>query len=164
MKTVLRICILIILSFVLYSCSKTDAMVVTNPPPAVPNITSKIYPYTTQPASAALGTGQSVFQEGDIVTLYVPYGVSNDNVVSSTLVITDAGSGDVIKTFTLFPSTDSSAAQLDLPADLRDVPFMFTTFTLDNTFTGKAVNVSTSIIGNTAHSEDVLNNAFSVIP
>jgi hypothetical protein len=164
MKTVLRICILLILSFVLYSCSKTDAVAATDPPPAIPNITSKIYPYTTQPAPIVLGTAQSVFHEGDVVTLYVPYGVSNDIVVSANLVITDAGSSDVINTFTLLPSSDPSAAQLNLPADLHDVPFMFVTFTADNAFTGKAVNVSTSIAGSTAHSEDVLNNAFSVIP
>ncbi len=162
MKTVIRLSFLAIASFVMFSCKKDDAVVTQPQPQADPNITSKIYPYTTQPISTTLGSAQTVFNTGDVVTIFVPYGVGNDNVVSSSLVASDNASGDAIATYALLPSTDPSAAQLDVPADLHDVPFMFVTFTADNNFSGKVIDISTSIVGNKAHSEDTLATAFSV--
>jgi len=163
MKTVIRLSFLAFASFVLFSCTKSDALVVNEPPvPDSPNITSKIFPYTTQPVNAALGSAQTVFNTGDVVTIFVPYGVGNDDIVSSTLVVSDNASKDAIATYPLLLSTDPSAAQLNIPADLQNVPFMFVTFTADNNFTGKIIDVSTSIVGNKAHSEDTLATAFSV--
>jgi hypothetical protein len=163
MKTVIRLSFLAFASFVMFSCKKSDTLVVNEPPvPDTPNITSKIFPYTTQPVSTSLGSAQTVFTTGDVVTIFVPYGVGNDDIVSSTLVVSDNASGDAIATFDLLPNTDPSAAQLNVPADLHDVPFMFVTFTADNNFSGKVIDVATSIVGNKAHSEDTLATAFSV--
>jgi hypothetical protein len=163
MKAVIRLSLLAVGFLAMVSCSKTDAPVDNQPPvPDLPNITSKIFPYTTQPVNATLGSAQTVFNTGDAVTLFVPYGVGNDVIVSSTLVVTDHASGDAIATFNLIPSTDTSAAQLTIPADLQNVPFMFVTFTADNNYTGKVIDINTSIVGNKAHSEDSLATAFSI--
>lgn len=164
MKTVIRLGFLLTLSVVFFSCSKQNELSVTPVDQSTPSISSKIFPYTNQPISTMLGKSQGGFHSGDVIALYVPYGINNDVVVSASMTIKDAVRDEVLGTYELLPSTDSSAAKLNIPGDLRDTPFMFTTFTIDDAYIGKTVNIYTTIVGGKTASEDFLENGFFIEP
>jgi hypothetical protein len=165
MKTLHRLGLLAIMSVVLFSCKKET---VSDPVPDTifrdPVITSKIYPFINQPAPMDLGTTNTTLHAGDEVTVYMPYGVFNDNIITSTLTLTDDVNGSVLGIYNWVPSTDASAATLNVPIDLREVPFMFVTFTVDASMTGYNVNLASSIVGKKTQSEDAIANAFKVDP
>lgn len=164
MKTVIRLGFLLTLSVVFFSCSKQNELSTTAVDNSIPSISSKIFPYTNQPIATMLGKSQGGFHSGDVIALYVPYGVYNDVVVSGTLMLKDVAHDQVLGTYQLLPSTDSSAAQLTIPGEIRDVPFMFTTFTIDDSYIGKTVSIYTSIAGSRTASEDFLENGFFIEP
>ncbi|MDX1938492.1 MAG: hypothetical protein SFU21_15335 [Flavihumibacter sp.] len=165
MKTLHRLGLLTIMSIALFSCKKET---ITEPTPDTifrdPVITSKIYPFINQPAPMDLGTTNTTLHAGDMVTVYMPYGVFNDNIVTSTLTLTDDVNGSVLGVYNWVPSTDASAATLNVPIDLRDVPFMFVTFTVDASMMGYNINLASSIVGKKTQSEDAIANAFKVDP
>ncbi|MBC7902642.1 MAG: hypothetical protein H7Y27_04440, partial [Gemmatimonadaceae bacterium] len=82
--------------------------------------------------------------------------------VSAEIQLEDGTTGDVLATFPLNKETDPGTESLNIPQDLRDVPFMFVSFTVNSTFAGKYVSFKTSINGEKSFSNDALTNAFSV--
>jgi hypothetical protein len=165
MKTVIRLGFLSFLSLVLFSCKKENTLgFATGQQSTEASITSNIFPFTNQPAETVLGKAQSVFHTGDVVIIYVPYGVSNDMVTSGTLTIKDASNNEVLNTYEMSPSTEETMVQLNVPAELRSTQFMFASFPIDETYAGKTVHIVTSLQGNKAVSESILENGFSIQP
>jgi hypothetical protein len=167
MKTLLRLTLLTFISTSLFSCTKTidKEWSSQNAPAAVtePSVSAKIYDYTTQPALMNLGSPAAIVQEGNKVTIFVPYGIVNDKVNTATLTVKDASLDEVIGTYNLLPNTNSAAAQLVVPTDLKFSTFMFATFTIDGAYVGKTVNLYTNIAGSKVNTEDSFENAFSVL-
>lgn len=166
MKTLLRLTLLTFVSIVLFSCSKTIDKEWASPnAPAVtePSVSAKIYEYTTQPALMNLGSPAAIVQEGNKVTIFVPYGIVNDKVTTATLTVKDAVLDEMIGTYNLLPNTNSAAAQLIVPDDLKFSSFMFATFTIDAAYAGKTVSLHTNITGSQVATQDSFENAFSIL-
>jgi hypothetical protein len=167
MKTVIRLGFLASLSLIIFSCNKqvdTTGTVTTTAPTTAAQITASIFPFTNQPSATVLGEAKSVFHAGDVVAIYVPYGVANDQIVTAQLILENASTNELLGTFDLLPSTDPSGEQLEVPTDLINSLFMFAKFTIDDSYTGKTVNITTSMIGYKTISQEKLENGFSVQP
>ena len=166
MKAIIHLCLMAIFSIAVSSCSKTDltnSIGNNNIPNTTPVIDARIYHFVNQPFETELGTPAAVFHEGDNVTIYIPYVVVNDNLQSATISMIDDATGLEIGKYDLVPSTDPSAAQLNIPDAVRLVPFMFVTFTTDNNYTDKTISLTTSFAGLLTSTTDAVNSAFTVV-
>lgn len=125
-----------------------------------PAITSKIFKKTNDPFYIEFGTG-AIINSGTKVAIYLPYGINKDILKTATITLT-SNTEEILGNFNLVPSTDASAATLNIPYDLWYVPFMFAVVNIDNTYTGKSVNIRTHLAGQAAVSDDVFADAFIV--
>ena len=168
MKTFFRLCLLATFSIVVSSCTKTNFDQTTNntaqPPIPTPVIEAKIYRFINQPFETRLGTAEAIFHEGDNVVIYIPYLVTNDKLQNASISMINDAKGLEIAKFDLLPSTDPSADQLKVPQEIKDLPFMFVTFTADNNFTDKTISLITTFTGNLTTTTDAIPAAFSVVP
>ena len=166
MKNLFRLSLVALVIIAVSSCTKSELTNSTvNPPPDTsPALQAKIYHFVNEPAEMELGTPNAILHEGEQMTFYVPYALSNDQLTDASVSLIETGTETELANFTLISYTDPSAATLNLPADLRYVPFMFVRFTPDNTFTGKTITIRTVFNSNQLTSVDELNAAFSVNP
>ena len=167
MKTIFHLFVIAYLSFAAVSCTKTDLSKLTaeTPPDTDPAIYSKIERYIVQPSPMELGTPSAVLRQGETVTIFLPYSVTNESFASAKMTMTDDATGLPINTYDLVPSTDPSAANLTLPENLfYNPPFFFVSFVVDEGYTSKTVSISTYLEGQVTYSADVINAAFTVIP
>jgi len=163
MKTILGLAFVTIVSASIISCTKNQ-LPENNFVTSVnnnPEISSKIFTKTNNPAAMEFGAN-TVIATGSKIAIYLPYGINKDVMQAATITLTDAVTEETLGTFNLLESTHSSAATLNIPTDLAWVPFKFAAITLDNTYTGRAISISTHLAGQVAVSDDVLPNAFSV--
>ena len=163
MKTILSMALAAIVSATFISCTKNQLpennfVTSVNNDPA---ITSKIFTKTNDPAPMEFGAN-TVITTGSKLAIYLPYGINKDVMQAATITLSDAVTEETLGTFNLLESTNSSAATLNIPVDLAWVPFKFATITLDNTYTGRAITITTHLAGQVAVSDDVMSNAFSV--
>lgn len=163
MKTILNLFVIAALSFVFVSCSKNQF--IENPPATTvvtdPVLASAIFNKTNDPAPIEFG-GNTVINAGSRVAIYLPYVIANDVMQTSTITLTDATTEETLGTFSLLPSTDASAATLNIPTDLAYVPYLFAAIDIDNNYVGRSVTISTHLAGKHASSDQIMPNAFSV--
>src|SRR6185436_10773654 len=163
MKTILSLLLAAIVSATVISCTKNQ-LPENNFVTSVnnnPEISSKIFTKTNNPAPMEFGAS-TVITTGSKVAIYLPYGINKDVMQTATVTLTDAVTEETLGTFNLLESTHSSAATLSIPYDLAWVPFKFAAITLDNTYTGRTITITTHLAGQVAVSDDVLPGAFSV--
>ncbi len=163
MKTIFYLCSAAIISLAAVSCTKQQVPANNEPNTVVtdPVISSKIFTKTNDPAAIEFGTG-AVLNTGSRVAIYLPYVISNEVLQSATLTLMDANTEETLGTFNFLPSSDQSAATLNIPGELWYVPFMFAAVDLDNTYSGRTITIITQMSGQVAVSNDVLPNAFTV--
>jgi hypothetical protein len=170
MKTIFHLCIIAILSLAAISCTKSDLSRLTAEQPVDTNtdpfIYSKIERNIVEPFEVQLGTPDAVFQEGEKVTIFLPYSIANETFSTAKVTMTDDATGLPINTYDLLSYNDASASQLALPASLSDhkQPFFFISFIADEGYAGKTVSITTTLEGQATNSTDVVNAAFSVVP
>jgi hypothetical protein len=156
------------LSVAAVSCTKSDLSKLTAEPAPItdPFIYSKIEKTIAEPSEMELGTAGAIIQQGQRVTIFLPYSIANETLVNAKMTMTDDATGLVINTYDLIPSTDAAAAQLTLPTNIiiNHSEFFFITFVADESYAGKTVSITTMLEGQVTYSNDVLNAAFSVIP
>jgi hypothetical protein len=163
MKPILGLALASIISVTIISCTKNrlpenNFVTSVNNDPA---ITSKIFTKTNDPAQIEFGSN-AIISTGSRLAIYLPYGINKDVMQAATITLTDAVTEETLGTFNLLESTHSSAATLNIPADLAWVPFKFAAIDIDNTYTGRTITVTTHLAGQVAVSDDVLPGAFSV--
>jgi hypothetical protein len=166
MKMIFRLCAIAFFSIALSSCSKTDLSIPQGGAPPTPDafISSRIEPNIVEPADMTLGTTSAVLHQGDKMTIFVPYSISNESFVTATVTMTDDATGLPINTYDLVPSTDALASNITLPQSLfNQQNFYFLSFIADENYGGKTVTITTTLVGEVTHSTEVLNAAFSVI-
>lgn len=167
MKTIVRLCLIAIISFGAMSCTKSKVTDLTGTanPDNEPFVYSKIERTIVQPAPMELGTSSAVIHSGETVTIFVPYISRNEEFVKTTVVMTDDATGLAINQYDLISHLDPSAAQLNLPENLTGQPeFFFVTFVADESYTGRTVSITTRLEGQITNSTDFLIAAFTVIP
>jgi hypothetical protein len=167
MKTLVRFAMLSLFSATLFSCTKTidkEWASASTPPVTEASVSAKIYDYTTQPSFMNLGSQAAILEQGNTITIFVPYAIANDKVTTATLTVKDAEFDELIGTYNLLPSTSSAAAQLVVPEELKFSTFMFATFTVNEAYAGKKVSLYSNIAGSKVATEDSFANAFSVLP
>jgi len=112
-----------------------------------------------------LGTESSVLHVGNRVTIFVPYTMTNDAFVSTTITVADKLSDAPIRTYELISSEDDLAAEIVLPDNMRSQShYLFATFVLDGSYANKSVTLKSRLQGQTTSSSDELIGAFSVAP
>ena len=126
-----------------------------------PAITSKIFTKTNNPASVEFGAG-TVINTGAKLAIYLPYGINKDVMQTATITLMDTNTEEVLGTFSLLESTHSSAATLNIPNELAYVPFKFAAIDIDATYSGRSITIYTHLAGQSAVSDDVMSNAFTV--
>jgi len=112
-----------------------------------------------------LGTESSVLHVGNRVTIFVPYTMTNEAFVSTTITVADKLSDAPIRTYELISSEDDLAAEIVLPDNMRSQShYLFATFVLDGSYANKSVTLKSRLQGQTTSSSDELIGAFSVAP
>ena len=167
MKTIFRLCVITVLSVAAVSCKKADlaAPVSATSEYVEPTISSKINPFIIEPASLELGTEFAVVHTDEKATFFIPYSIANENIKSATVTMTDDATGTIVNTYTLVPSSDPSAASLNLPDNMElGKDFYFISFVASEEYVGKTISISTRISGESTTSRDLLSAAFSVTP
>ena len=160
MKKLMSLAFSAVIAIALFSCNKS--VTVVDPASNPPTISAHIYPNVTQPSDAALGS--AIFSIGEKVVIYVPYEISNDEINTAELVISD-GQGELITRKPLIPMMDAAAEGLIVPDELVGTQFLYGTIDVDDSFTNKNITLSIEIRGmNSGYSEDKIENAFSVLP
>ena len=166
MKIIFRFCVAAILCVGALSCTKSSSSdVVTPPSNTEPFIFSNINRTISQPSQMVLGTESSVLHVGNRVTIFVPYTMTNDAFVSTTITVADKLSDAPIRTYELISSEDDLAAEIVLPDNMRSQShYLFATFVLDGSYANKSVTLKSRLQGQTTSSSDELIGAFSVAP
>ena len=167
MKTIFQLCVITFLSFAAVSCTKSGIIKASQPTPvnADPYISSKIERNIVQPAEMELGTPAAIIHQGETVTIFVPYSITNESFVNTKITMNDDATGLPLNTYELVSSADPSASQLTLPASMYDQPnFYFVTFAADESYVGKRVSITAKLEGEITYSVNELNAAFTVVP
>ena len=165
MKTIHILSLMTVFSIAVISCKKNELPLSRNAANTIstePAITSKIFTHTNNPFAVTFGQAEAVFNTGDKVAVYLPYGINNDVLIGTTISLTDASTEEVLGSYDLLPSSHPSISTLGVPYDLSNVPFRFIVINIDNNYSGRTITMTTTLTGQMSSSIDVLSNAFSV--
>ena len=127
-----------------------------------PEITSKIFNKTNNPFAVNFGNASAVFNVGDKVAIYLPYGINMDELQTASITLSDASTEELLGVHDLLPSSDPSLSVLNVPYDLWYVPFRFVSVNIDTNYSGRTISMTTTLTGGLSSSIDILNNAFIV--
>jgi hypothetical protein len=167
MKTTFHICLIALISFATVSCSKSEMG--QNPTatfaPAKAEVSASIHRFIMEPSPMEIGTVASTIDYGSDVTLFVPYTLVNEQVVSAKISMIDDATGQMIKSYNLVHSSNETALLLSLPANLLDFnqDYYFIRFNAGDDFNGKTVTLQTEIKGQVSKVKDAVTGAFTVL-
>ena len=148
-----------IMALFLISCKK-DSFTIPDVTPQ-PELKAVIFPSVIQPRAATLGDSSSIFTVGELMTVFVPYEISRDQLTTARLILKDEN-GDVVNIFDMSNSTDMTAWDVDVPVQLKGSNFVFASISLEEMYAGKMISIEAQISGNHKVSDAKLMNAFTV--
>ncbi len=148
-----------LMALLLMSCKK-DSFTILDVTPQ-PELKAAIFPEVIEPRTATLGDSSSIFTVGELMTIFVPYEISRDQLTYAKLIIKDEN-GDVLNIFDMITSTDMTAYDVTVPMQIQGSNFVFATIDLEELYAGKMLSIEAQISGNHKVSDAKLNNAFTV--
>ena len=148
-----------LMALLLISCKK-DSFTIPDVTPQ-PELKAAIFPEVIEPRAATLGDSSSIFTVGELMTIFVPYEISRDQLTNAKLIIKDEN-GDILNIFDMSNSTDMTAYDITVPMQIQGSNFVFATIDLEELYAGKVISIEAQISGNHKVSDAKLNNAFTV--
>lgn len=106
----------------------------------------KVFGQINQPRAVTLGNPDSYLYDGDQPVFY--FVISNEissDAYTGTVNLIDEATGNVIQTINLVPDYDPAAANLDVPGEISQFPYMFAPVTIDSQYAGKTVSLQVTV-------------------